>query len=172
MTLVDIDESRLEAYYTDLEARVHEAWPGEHFPDFRPERIDTGLYMAHVNFDDDLKSAGLLGTSSPFMDGLRRETRKDRDYSTDPINWDAYPSDSGVCDTPEQVLAHVPLLTTDPRRFIVFFTPVRKRDQPAEDGWRWHKWGEYIGTQPREWEHLYDEPHVDEVLVYHIVEVL
>jgi hypothetical protein len=175
MTLVDIDEAKLQAYYAELDRRFREAWPNEDPPDFRPVRLDTGLYMAHANFGIHLKFAGLLRTISPFMDGLRSEIRwSGRDYSTDPINWDAYPSEYGVCDTPEQVLAHVPLLTTDPRRFIVFFTPpIRKHDQPAEGGWRWHKWGEYIGTQPQaECEYLYDEPHIDEVLVYHIVEVL
>lgn len=170
--LVDLDGAKLAAYYDDLSIRFREAWPME-APDFRPVRFDTGLYFAHMDFDNDLKFAGLLRSSFPFMDALRNERRPGRDYSKDPIDWDAYPSEGGVCDTPEQVLAHIPLLVTDPRRFIVFFTPIRKRDQPAEGGWRWHKWGEYIGTQPSAGcEYLYDEPHIDEVLVYHIVEVL
>lgn len=51
----------------------------------------------------------------------------------------------GVADSPEQLLAKYPGLATDPRRFAVTFRVQRKADQPAVGGWRWHKWGDYVG---------------------------
>jgi hypothetical protein len=35
--------------------------------------------------------------------------------------------------------------------------------------WRWHKWGEYIGTKNPQHEYLYDEDEsIQEVFCYHI----
>jgi hypothetical protein len=73
----------------------------------------------------------------------------------------------GVCDTPQQV---VDLYGLDvlPGRFVVCFVRIRKDKEPERDGWRWHKWGPYIGTQDPQWEYLYDEPNIEEVFTFHI----
>lgn len=76
----------------------------------------------------------------------------------------------GVCDSVEQLLARCPELESAARRFIVMVTPIRREAEPDEGGWRWHKWGEYIGTQKPEHEYLYDDKHIDEVLCFHIYE--
>jgi hypothetical protein len=79
----------------------------------------------------------------------------------------------GVCDSAEQLLEKCPALEGDPqRKFVVTFTPIVRANQDPSCGWRWHKWGPYIGTQEREHEYLYDEKDIDEVLVYHIYEKL
>lgn len=82
-----------------------------------------------------------------------------------------WPDDFGVCDHWSQVIERWPELLTDPRRFVVTVTPIRKTDQTASGGWRWHKWGEYIGTKDPQYEYLYDEPDIDVVYVFHILEV-
>jgi hypothetical protein len=62
-------------------------------------------------------------------------------------------------------------VTTSDRRFTLAFTRVRKRDQPDEGGWRWHKWGEYIGEKSPQYEYLYDEGNeIEEVYCYHVYE--
>lgn len=76
----------------------------------------------------------------------------------------------GVCDSAAQLLAACPELEKSDRRFVVTLTSVKKADQPDWGGWRWHKWGPYIGTQNPQYEYLYDEPDIDEVWVYHIYE--
>jgi hypothetical protein len=81
------------------------------------------------------------------------------------------PNDYGVCDSPEQVLAKWPQLATDPRRFVVLFGEIRKEDQPEQGGWRWHKWGEYIGTKEPQYEYLADEEDIDSVLIFQIVQL-
>jgi hypothetical protein len=90
--------------------------------------------------------------------------------------YEEYPEDLpvncyGVCDTVEQLLAACPELEGDPeRQFVVTLTPVLKANQPDEGGWRWHKWGPYIGTHTPTTEYLCDEPDIDGVLIYSIYE--
>lgn len=77
----------------------------------------------------------------------------------------------GVCDTPEQLLSMYDF-DADPRRFFITFTEMRKDEQSDWGGWRWHKWGEYLGTQDPQCEYLYDEPVIESVYVFHIYELL
>jgi len=81
-------------------------------------------------------------------------------------NCDAY----GVCDNYQQVI-DLADLENDSRNFIVFLTPILKGEQSPSDGWRWHKWGDYIGTRKPQSEYLYDEPEINEIYVFHIYEV-
>lgn len=76
----------------------------------------------------------------------------------------------GVCDSLEQLLAACPELEGPDRKFVVTLTRVRKDQQPESGGWRWHKWGDYIGTKNPQHEYLYHEPEIDEVLCFHIYE--
>lgn len=77
----------------------------------------------------------------------------------------------GVCDYPEQLIERASSLETDPvRKFVVTFTRVTKASQPSDGGWRWHKWGPYIGDKKPTMEYLYDEPEIDEIFAFHIYE--
>jgi len=80
-------------------------------------------------------------------------------------------SEYGVCDNFFQILAKAPQIFEDPlRQFVITVTPIFRVEQSSEGGWRWHKWGEYIGTQEPKYEYLYDEKDIDKVYVYHIYE--
>lgn len=74
----------------------------------------------------------------------------------------------GVCDNPQQVLDKCPELISSKDVFILSCDRLIKKEQSSEGGWRWHKWGEYIGTQEPTTEYLYDEPLIEEVFCYHI----
>jgi hypothetical protein len=77
----------------------------------------------------------------------------------------------GVCDTAKQLLAACPELESDSsRHFVVTLTPLHREKQSKQGGWRWHKWGPYIGTQNPQHEYLYDEENIDLVYVYQIYE--
>lgn len=76
----------------------------------------------------------------------------------------------GVCDSVEQLLSACPELEAPGREFVVTVTPIRKDAEPDTGGWRWHKWGMYIGTQNPQCEYIYDEPSIEEVLCFHIYE--
>lgn len=112
-----------------------------------------GLYsVSHFNFNH-LLQQGVIIDEWPHFDELG-----------------AY----GVCDSPEQFMKKVgEIVEKDPRRLVVSFVEVRKADQPSDGGWRWHKWGEYIGEQNRKgFEYLYDEPEVEVVFCYHILHLV
>jgi hypothetical protein len=48
---------------------------------------------------------------------------------------------------------------------------IKDPNEPCS-GWRWHKWGEYIGTQNPQCEYLNDEPEIDRVITFSIVKVI
>ena len=92
---------------------------------------------------------------------------KYEDYPEDLGDIDCY----GVCDYPAQVLERCPMLGEHPKRsFVVIFHRLLKKDEDESGGWRWHKWGEYIGDQKPQREYLHDEPEIEEVWTYHIHE--
>jgi len=77
----------------------------------------------------------------------------------------------GVCDNYLQILDIFPILkSSKERKFLITLTPVRKKNQSSDGGWRWHKWGAYIGTKNPQCEYLYDEPDIDLIYCYHIYE--
>jgi hypothetical protein len=112
---------------------------------FAGERLETGCYRI-----------GHFGCSG-FLDG-----------------YDDYPELSlgpyGVCDSLEQLKQRVPELHDPSRKFVVTLTEVRKCDQPESGGWRWHKWGEYIGDHEIQREYLYHEPVIERVFCFQIYE--
>ncbi len=78
----------------------------------------------------------------------------------------------GVCDGVDQLLEVMPAaIVTSERRFVVALHEVRRADQSEEGGWRWHKWGPYVGRQEKTTEYLHDEPKVESVWTYHVYEV-
>lgn len=77
----------------------------------------------------------------------------------------------GVCDDVQQLLDRCPMLVNDPdREFAITLTEVRRDEQPSEGGWRWHKWGPYIGAHDPQCEYLYDEVGIERVLFYQVFE--
>jgi hypothetical protein len=76
----------------------------------------------------------------------------------------------GVCDGIDNLLEVIPELLSPDREFVVLLTKITKSGQPRYEGWRWHKWGDYIGTQTPTTEYIYDEPEIELVYCYHIYE--
>ncbi len=73
----------------------------------------------------------------------------------------------GVADNIEQIKERFePIIYLEEHQFVISFVRLQKKNE-TERGWRWHKWGEYIGTQKPQCEYLYNEPEIEEVLVYH-----
>lgn len=87
-------------------------------------------------------------------------------------------SQYGVCDNVEQVLEkYKDVLEGDEHQYFVWFTPMfqEKENAGKGGGWRWHKWGPYIGELERRCEYLDDEEFGDNwcgyVLCYHIYRI-
>lgn len=77
----------------------------------------------------------------------------------------------GVADSLEQIVAHMEPLRAHGKAWAVSAVRVDKADQPAFGGWRWSKWGPYIGEKKPESSYLADEPVIDSVWCFHVVEV-
>ena len=90
------------------------------------------------------------------------------------INDDGYIGCYGVCDGIENLLEVCPMLETSQRKFVVTLKKVVRdlTNRGKGGGWRWHKWGQYIGAHTPTAEYLDDEMGIDAVFVYHIYEKL
>ena len=77
----------------------------------------------------------------------------------------------GVADNLLQVLKQCPHLLTSEKYYVVGFCWIRKSECYKNGGWRWHKWGNYIGNQKPTCEYLYDEPKIKKVVCYQIYEL-
>jgi len=102
--------------------------------------------------------------SSAFLEGYEHYP----DLSNEHRHCGAY----GVCDDISNLLEHCPLLVESPRQFVVTLKRVQRNlsNKGRGGGWRWHKWGEYIGKQTPTTEYLDDEPDIEQVFCYHIYE--
>lgn len=76
----------------------------------------------------------------------------------------------GVCDGLENLLDVYPELKNSDRQFVVSMNVINSCDEDDSNGWRWHKWGDYIGTQEPTTEYIYDEPLIERVYCFHIYE--
>jgi hypothetical protein len=83
----------------------------------------------------------------------------------------------GVADSVEQIKDYYKEEIEDPdRKYVISMTPVfqDKENKGKGGGWRWHKWGEYIGILPTECEYLDDEDFGEDfkyVICFHLYEV-
>lgn len=77
----------------------------------------------------------------------------------------------GICDSLDQLRRHFLWgeIEQDPRAMSLILTPIRKSEQPPEGGWRWHKWGTYVGDQEPRSEYIFDEPLIELVYVFETV---
>jgi hypothetical protein len=125
-------------------------------------KIQTGIYQInHFNADHFLDSSDWI--NNPVLGNITHYG-KNNEHSFGDFN--CY----GVCDSFEQVLEKCPEIVESNRQFIITLTPIVKSQQPSEGGWRWHKWGEYIGTFESQCEYIYDEVGIEKVFVFHIYE--
>lgn len=78
----------------------------------------------------------------------------------------------GVCDGADNLLEAMPILQDPVRQFVVTLTKVERdlTNKGQGGGWRWHKWGPYIGKHEPKMEYLDDEPDIDHVYCYHVYE--
>jgi hypothetical protein len=96
----------------------------------------------------------------------------------DSLLLDRYPSfgnsfsSYGVCDSIKQLIEKMPpVIKKSKRKFVIGVAYISRVNQSSPGGWRWHKWGPYIGTKKPRHEYLYDDKHIKGVWLYHIVEI-
>lgn len=116
--------------------------------------LSKGIYLCrHFNFEMEF-----------------RDQNFDLDYPTfesDP-NFNCY----GVCDDSDQLMKALPQEVTEgPKDYVISLHVIHKGLEPEKHGWRWHKWGPYIGIHEPQCEYIADEPVIEKVFVYHIYQV-
>lgn len=83
----------------------------------------------------------------------------------------------GVADSVDQIKQYFKEEIEDPdRKYFITATPVfqDKQNKGKGGGWRWHKWGEYIGKLEPNCEYLDDEEFGDDfqyVICFHLYEL-
>jgi hypothetical protein len=136
-----------------------------------PQRLRAGVFQIdHFSFD-----FYLPGTSNTHRPGSWDEYPEfpecpgAAEFMGHSIStWSAY----GVCDSVEQFFETEfgKFIESSDRSFAISFTRIAKSEEPDDGGWRWHKWGPYIGRHEPQYEYLYDEKGIEEVFVYHVFE--
>lgn len=123
-------------------------------PGIPDKHIQTGVYqIGHFSFDEYIEEEH---NHYPDLDEFSKDIH-------------CY----GVCDSAEQLLKNLEEsgLIKSNRKFVIAITLIEKSEQSPSGGWRWHKWGPYIGEHEITTEYLYDEEKIERVYVYHIYEL-
>lgn len=126
--------------------------------DYKKDTEFDGVYVCHLNANHDIENL--------------TDYKEVKNFES-PIYWCNY----GVADNASQVLNYYDKLVEkhfeymNDRKFVILLTPIFKEDQPKNGGWRWHKWGQYIGKYNPQCEYLYDEDGIDYVYVFNILEI-
>lgn len=148
----------------------------------RPEDVEdmyyfehprTGVYVGWESFGDFMVEPhnGSWDYPKTWEEMVQwRAEHGNASYAGLPTIEDAY----GVCDSEEQFMERFcDELDQDPRPFCVTLCTLFKKDQPKEYGWRWHKWGTYLGDKNPQCEYLADEgPDITQVTLFHIYLIL
>lgn len=149
----------------------HEIWSS--IPHVEPllvfycKEMEPGVYLTGLNFEYDINKSGFeaYGTYHQLSkEGLPIESYKYEDFMKGI-------SPYGVADNIEQVKEYAKDMISSDNPVVIALTEMRKDKEPENDGWRWEKWGQYIGKQDPQCEYLFDEPNIESVYVFHVYAV-
>ena len=86
--------------------------------------------------------------------------------------WNKSRKNYGTADTIEQVLNHYPELADDNEKYFIIYHDILRAKQSETGAFRYHKNGAYIGIQKPTHEYLYDDIHIDKIIIYHIYKII
>lgn len=141
--------------------------------------LDTGVYRCGCDFNFGLKEfveTENLSYKERYQAMVREWSEPTReDLPPTPMDMECQ---YGVSDNIEQIKEYYKEWLDDPHsKWVITVTPVfqDKSNSGEGGGWRWHKWGGYIGTLNPRCEYLDDEDFGEDfqgyVLCYHIYPV-
>ena len=138
-------------FYIDLEdgdeeMLFHSCGKEDDFP--------IGIYWADINFSNVLDDIFGKNIDANWMG-----------HQIDDVWYSPY----GLCDNYHQVLEHYKdsKFISSNEKWCLLLSPIFRKDQAEHGGFRYHKWGEYIGNQNPTHVYLYDDKHIDMVISYH-----
>lgn len=130
--------------------------------------VQPGVYQtSSLNFDNSFDC--YIDKNSEHVWGIYSNGSVIRTFEDMKEGGHEYLGTYGVADNIEQVLErYSESINNSKDEFIISYCTLKKKHEPEEGGWRWHKWGAYIGTQNPQCEYLYDEPEIEEVIIFHV----
>jgi hypothetical protein len=149
-----------------------------------PNMDITGVYMTHLNGDHDIDGLTNHRTlqfhEEPvnlYSWGVSDNANQVKKYIDECIDAYQYGHEyNGVGDffQGKQLVQFMQAMEEENREygFVLLLTPIVNEHNHAWGGWRWHKWGEYIGHHKIEHEYLNDEEGVDFVFVWKLIPVV
>lgn len=136
----------------------------------------TGIYMSDLNGHYDIEGLTNFNEVDDFelidkykffpMNGVSDNASQVKNYLNKIINIYLNGTSKNVYFFEGQGLFN--LIKNEPNyKFILLLTPIiNNHDTSLWGGWRWHKWGEYIGKHNPQYEYLDHETGIDYVLVW------
>ena len=141
----------------------------------------TGIYMSDLNGHYDIEELTNFNEVDDFelidkykffpMNGVSDNASQVKNYLNKIINIYLNGTSKDVYFFEGQGLFN--LIKNEPNyQFILLLTPIiNNHDKSSWGGWRWHKWGEYIGKHNPQYEYLDHEDGIDYVLVWKLCPV-
>lgn len=141
----------------------------------------TGIYMSDLNGHYDIEELTNFNEVDEFelidkykffpMNGVSDNASQVKNYLNKIINIYLNGTSKDVYFFEGQGLFN--LIKNEPNyQFILLLTPIiNNHDKSSWGGWRWHKWGEYIGKHNPQYEYLDHEDGIDYVLVWKLCPV-
>lgn len=144
----------------------------------------TGVYLTHLNGDHDIDGLTnhrtLQFSEEPvhlYCWGVSDNATQAKKYIDECIK--AYQQGidyegNGDFFQGKQLVQFIQAMEEENREygFVLLLTPILNEHNHEWGGWRWHKWGEYLGHHQIEHEYLNDEEGVDFVFVWKLVAVV
>lgn len=142
---------------------------------FSVYELEPGIYQGGLNFNHDISAHTDYTVIRSCASRLSKITGLPVEFKNDDKFSDYYDTTInvyGVADSIDQIKAKYKEVIDSPALIVISVTEMNRSEQSESDGWRWHKWGEYIGTQDPQMEYLYDEPVIEQVFVFHVYSVI
>ena len=142
----------------------------------------TGIYLTHLNGHNDIDGLTnhyeitrrqsktdlyCLGVSDNATQIKKHIERCLHEYQYGNSNTHEYFFDG------EDLFDYMNEFKDQPLEFVILLTPIANHhDLSSWGGWRWHKWGEYIGKHTPRYEYLDHETGIDFVFVWELYPVM
>lgn len=143
---------------------------------FFVKEIEPGIYATGLNFEHNIRDMTDFQPYDTYerlgKDGLPKKFEFSPNNRASMMDYyDNTVECYGVADNIEQIKEFYKEQIAADAPIVISVTEISKENQPEDGGWRWHKWGQYIGVKEPQCEYLYDEPEIDSVYVFHVYAV-
>ena len=143
----------------------------------------TGVYMTHLNGDHDIDNLTNHRKLKPheepndlFICGVSDNATQVKKYIDECIYAYQHNDETNIDKyfEGEDLVQFIDAMEKENRDygFVLLLTPIVNEHNGEWGGWRWHKWGKYIGHHKIKHEYLNDEEGVDFVFTWELIHVM